>query len=267
MSDPFRQVRPGESLEIPSQVWNSMLDMVRPHGNLSTAGGAEGSGRQAVIIRVKNGSGTDLPRNSVLGLDGPVFTPDDSTDAFLRQPAFRGVEPTTDHRRRYCVLLDPAKDGQFARAFLSGVCQVRVDLVDTSHEFANVVSGVTNRLKSSRYGHAQILWTETDSAYYGYESGQMWALVRLGVTMSSVAVGVATTSISPRSGYGSWGTGSVLLYRRSSGGGVTSTGETITVYNASSEVDAYSHSIEAGDWVSVGWDADGTPWVAPLECP
>jgi hypothetical protein len=266
MADPFRQVRPGESLEIPSQVWNSMLDMVRPHGNLSTAGGTEGSGRQAIIIRVKNGSGTDIPRNSVLGLDGPVFTPDDSTDAFLRQPAFRGVEPTTDHRRRYCVLLDPAKNGQFARAFLSGVCQVKVDLVDSTHEFANCVNATSTHLVSSRHGHAQILWTEAEGAYYGYDTGVMWALVRLGVTMSCVAVGVTASDVTPRDGYSTFGSGLVDLYTSLGLGTVASCSERITAYNVSAD-ESYGVSIPAGKWVSVAWDANGIPWVAPLECP
>lgn len=267
MPDPYRQVRPGESLEIPSQVWNSMVDLVRPHGSLSTSASTEGSGREAIIIRVRNDSGADVPRCGVLGLDGPVFTPDDSEESFLSRATFKATTPDIDlHRRRYCVLLDPAKSGQFARAFLAGVCQVRVNLIDPTHEFANVEDNSRARLKSSRYGHAQILWTEADGAYYAYDTGEMWALVRLGVSMSCVAVGVATTDVSPRSGYGSWGSGSVLLYRRTTAGGVESTGETITAYNASSEVDAYGDSIAAGNWVSVAWDADGTPWVAPLEC-
>lgn len=267
-SDPFRKVRPGESLEISAHAWNAALDTTRIVRELISDATPERFTRQAVVLRVKNESGAAVTRGNVLGLNGPIFTPSDSEDAFLRQPAFRGAAPDVElHRRRYCVMLDPADDGQFGRAFFAGVCQVKVDMLDPSHEFANVVDNETGHLRSSRHGHAQILWTEADGAYYGYDGGVMWALVRLGVTISCIAVGVATTDISPRSGYGSWGSGSVLLYRRTSGGGVESTGETLTVYNASSDVNAYSDSITAGDWVSVAWDADGTPWVAPLECP
>lgn len=265
MPDPFRQVRPGEALEIPSQVWNSMVDVVRPHGTLTTGGRSEATGREAIIIRVLNGTGADLGRCSVIGLDGPVFTPSDNVNAFLRQPAFRGVLPEeTAHKKRYAVLLDPASDGQFARAFLAGVCQVRVDMVDASHQFANIVAGVTGRLKSSRFGHAQILWTESDGSYYGYDTGEMWALVRLGVTTSCFSVGVALEDFQPRGG-GAYGYGTVELYRYS-GGSAVSAGETITAYTASADDDGYGVNIAAGTWVSVAWDADGIPFAAPLEC-
>lgn len=265
MPDPFRKIRPGDSLDIAADAWNAMLDTIRPNGDLSSATGAEGSPRQAVIIRVKNGSGSDLARNSVLGLDGPVFTPDDSTDAFLRQPAFRGVLPEeTAHKRRYGVLLDPAKDGQFARAFLAGVCQVKVDMVDPSHQFANIVAGVTGHMRSSRFGHAQILWTEADGAYYGYDTGVMWTIARLGVTTSCFAIGVATSDFGPRDAYSAFGYGTVALYRYS-GGSIASCNETITAYNASSD-ESYGVSIPTGTWVSVAWDSDGIPFAAPLEC-
>lgn len=265
MGDPFQQVRPGDPIAIPAQAWNAMLDLVRPGGRGFPEMRREGTGREAVVVRLKNESGTDLGQYSVLGLNGPVFTPDDDLDAFLRQPAFRGVLPEeTAHKRRYGVLLDPAADGQFARAFLAGVCQVRVDVVDGSHQFANIVAGVTGRLKSSRFGHAQILWTEADGAYYGYDTGEMWALVRLGVTTSCFSVGVALDDFGARDAYSAFGYGDVALYRYS-GGSIESCGETVTAYNASGD-ETYGVSIAAGTWVSVAWDADGVPFAAPLEC-
>ena len=264
MADPFRKVTPGDALEFPAAAWNAMLDVVRPNRDAASSAGVPTTGREAIIIRVRNDSGSDLDRCSVLGLDAPIFTPTDSEDAFLRQPAFSAVLPEeVAHKRRYCVLLDPAKDGLFARAFLAGVCQVRVDMVDPSHQFAGIVAGVTGRLKSSRFGHAQILWTEADGAYYGYDTGEMWAIVRLGVTTSCVAVGVATSDFQPRDT--AYGYGTVELYRYS-GGSAVSAGETITAYTASGDDNGYGVNIAAGTWVSIAWDSDGTPFAAPLEC-
>ena len=259
MPDPFEKVKPGDSIQIHSTVWNSMLDVVRPNRDTGNGVNKLTSTRGTIILRIKNESGDDLPRGAILGLDGPTFTPTDSEDAFMREPSFSGIVPDIAlHKRRYCVLLDPAADGSFARAFLAGVCQVRVDVIDPAHEFARIEDGETGFLTSSRYGHAQILWREGDEGYgYGYETGEQWALVRLGVTMSCFSVGKVNGSVTARVG-SVLGTGQVDLYR-SDDGAVDGPIETVDVLNVDTLI---------GDdvWVSVAWDADGNAWVAPLQC-
>lgn len=261
-------MNPGDPFEVSAVAWNTLMDVAKSQ----TSFGGRPAGpvaRQSVIIQVKNESGSDLNRNSIVGLVRPVFTPEDSTNAFLREVAFRAVKPDiTLHKRRYAVLLDPAKDGRFARAYVSGICQAKVDMVDTSHEFANIVDAETGHLKSSRHGHAQILWTEGDDGYgsygaYGYDTGVQWAIVRLGVTMSCVAIGKANGAISARSGP-TYGTGRVDLYRSYSGsedGPI----ETIDVLNACADTSP-SGVISSGKYCAVAWDADDVAWVTPIEC-
>lgn len=258
-------MNPGDPFEVAATTWNTLMDVAK---SATSFGGRQAApvSRQATIVRVKNESGHDLTRNKVVGLDGPIFTPTQSENVFLRDVAFRASLPhLPKHLRRYAVLLDPAKDGKFARAYVSGVCQVKVDIKDTSHEFALASDGSGDHLVSSRHGHAQILWCESEDGYYGYDTGIQWALVRLGVTMSCVAIGKAFGDISPRSDT-DFGSGQVDLYR-SALGAIDGPIERIDVLNASADTMTYGAGIDHDKWVSVAWDADDNAWVAPLECP
>ena len=268
MSDPFRKVQSGDSLfPISAVTWNGMIEAAQAEQRRKAIGaGVLDQTRSATIVRVKNESGSNLDRNTILGLHGPLFTPTDSQDAFLRGVTFRGIVPTdTDHKRRYVVMLDPCLDGYFGRAYLAGVCQVKVNVLDTAHQYAIIDTGRTDRLKSSFHGHARILWREGDEGYgYGYETGVQWAIVMLGVTGSSGAIGRAAGDISARSGT-TYGTGNVDLYR-SDGGHSDGPIERVAVLNASQDTMSSGAGIDDGLYVAVEWDADDTAWVSPLEC-
>jgi hypothetical protein len=260
MADDFRHVSPGDELSISARAWNTLLDVAR--STRTGAGSDTGSSRQSGIIKVKNESGGPLPRNAVLGIEDPIFTPGDSSlNAFMREVAFRAKTPDiAKHKRRFCVLLDPAPLDGVVRAYLAGVCPVQVDVGDESHEYATIVDADATHLTSSRYGYAQILWREGDEGYgygAGYTTGLQWAVVRLGAHCPSVAVGKASGGITARSGT-TYGTGSVDIYR-AVGGSADGPVETVEVLNPGT-------SISSGKYVSVGWDMDGTAWVAPLEC-
>jgi len=289
MTDPFAKVAIGDPVRFSAQAWNAMLDAAKGYlrEQHSAVLNPLTTTRSATIIRVKNETGSPLVRGSILGLDGPLFTPaDTSEDIFLREVIFRGTTPTADqHKRRYCVLLEPAGSGtvygydngsQFARAFLSGVCPVKIDIKDISHEYANIDDGNSANLVSSRFGHARILWREGEGPYghfpgsgYGEDTGVQWAIVMLGVTGSCFSVGVANGAISARSGSAP-GSGQVDLYRSGSGSysGATEDGplETIDVLNDSQDTMTSGNGIDDGLRVSVAWDADDVAWVAPLEC-
>lgn len=261
MPDPFKNVQSGDAFSIQADTWNTLMDVAKATQTGPVAGSA--STRQASIIRVKNESGANLPRNSVLGLEDPIFTPGDSSlDAFLREVTFRGATPDIAmHKRRFCVLIDPAPMDVVVRAYVAGVCPVKVDVGDASHEYAGIADAETGNLESSRYGFAQILWREGDEGYGygdGYATGLQWAIVRLGAHCPSVAIGKASGAISARSGT-TFGTGTVDIYR-SEGGDVDGPVETVD------EVKNPGTLISSGKWVSIAWDMDGTVFVAPLEC-
>lgn len=181
MPDPFHKVRPGDDLNVSATAYNAIIDAAQAEQRrqLGNDSDPRTTTRDASIIRVKNGTGSDLPRLSVVGLSTPIFTPTDSLDAFLREVTFRGIVPTSSHLGKFAILLEPAATDQVVRAFVSGVCPVMVDVSDADHTCADVDPTQTDALASSETGTAQILWKEGDDDPV-YATGPQWAVVRFG---------------------------------------------------------------------------------------
>lgn len=260
--DPFSKVAIGDPLQFTAQWYNAATDAAKyfqRKGNLNANSLIQT--RSSTIIRVRNDTESNLDRFAVLGLNDPIFTPDDATvDIYLREVTFKGVVPDINkHKRKYVVTLDPAVQNQVVRAYIAGVCQVLVDQQDEAHEYANIVDTETGHLKSSVHGHARILWREglQGSGYGYYDSGIQWATVMLGVTGSSGAFGKASGAISARSG-ATFGTGNVDIYINNGG---TEDGpiETVAVLNKGT-------AISSGKQVAVEWDSMDDAYVGPLEC-
>ena len=283
MFDPFAKVAIGDPVRFSAQWYNAVTDAGKAYQQKGAFGASSLSQvRDSTIIRVRNDSGSSLPRNSVVGLNGPIFTPTESEDAFLREVTFSvHVPDIAKHRRRFAVLLEPSPTdteayygdsfGRVTRAYLAGLCAVKVEIMDEDHEYANIVDGVTDHLKSSRHGHARILWAEWQDSMsgYGYADSVQWCIVMMGATGSSVAVGKANGDIPARVG-STYGEGQVDIYRSSTGAysGATEDGpiETIQVLNAAADVGSNLGKILSGKYCSLAWDADDVAWVAPLEC-
>lgn len=215
MPDPFRSLIPGDNLPTSVRTWNAMIEA----GKLAAADrfGSRfdplSTTRSSALVRVLNDTGAGLDRCSVVGLDGPVFTPTDSEDAFLREVAFRGVTPTVaDHSGRFAVLLEPIAPDTIGRAWVAGVCPVKVDVIDEAHGYADVTDGDGTKLTSSHIGTAQILWFEGGEVYGPYDTGEQWAIVRLGCRPGDVAIGQVTSTISKATSATRPGIGKVKLY-------------------------------------------------------
>lgn len=237
MPDPFARVRPGDEIGFSSTAWNAMLDAARAEQGRQS--GREvpplTTTRNAAIVRVKNETGADLSRASVVGLHEPIFLPTDDEDAFLREVCFRGVTPTIpDYWGKFAVLLEPAPQNVVVRAYVSGVCPVMVNVVDHDDTHADVEDSQTGRLISAGDGAAQILWREGDEGYgYGYDTGLQWAVVRVG-NRGRRCVAASTSVIGKRSGT-TLGSGTAMLYYLTPSGVMTSTSHDKTVYNMSTE--------------------------------
>jgi hypothetical protein len=174
--------------------WNAIIGAARAHRMReldSGPGRPLTQTRDASIIRVVNATGLDLGRYSVVGLDGPVFTPDDSIEAFLREVAMVAVVPTADHRGKFGVLLSPCPSDptRAARCYVHGVIQVLVDVTDPEHKFAEVEAGNTTNLVSAECGSARILHID-DEPYYG---GLRWGIIRFGTVCGGTSSGGSTT--------------------------------------------------------------------------
>jgi len=178
MGDPFRKAISGQPLRVPARTWNAFLEAARSHRDRQ-----EDLGREARplgdsgIVLVKNATGSDVGRFSVLGIDGVLITPEDNEAEFLSRTALTGVTPTTDHRGRFVVLLEPLRGGVLGRAVVTGPAPVQINVNHEDHGWADVKEGDATQLESARTGAALVLWKESGT-------GTKWAVVLLGAPRS-----------------------------------------------------------------------------------
>ena len=79
MGDAFRKVLPGQEIAIPAEAYNAFVDAARSIRNKQDLAQLVATWvRQSGIIKVRNQSGSDLDRFSVLGVDSPVVSPADN---------------------------------------------------------------------------------------------------------------------------------------------------------------------------------------------
>lgn len=196
MGDTFKKVQSGDPLRIPAETFNTFIDAARDFKarRQSRTRESQVEFRQTGIIPVKNNSGADRERFDVVGIDRPIFTPNDSLTSFQNQVSLVGVTPTeADHFGKFAVLLEPLPPGRIGMACISGVCVVRLCVEDASHEFADIDDGQASNLKTGTTGSAFILWREASSGgYCGYGygyGGLVWAVVRLSNISEKPATG------------------------------------------------------------------------------
>jgi len=174
MGDHLKKVRPGQPLDIPAATFNTFVDAARDYlqRQQATSGKPTQSFRQTGIVPVKNASGADAARFTVLGIDSPILSPSEAPDSFANQVAFVGVTATASHAGKFVVLLEPIADGEIGKACVAGVCPAVVNVTDAGHQFADIAAGQPV-LASCASGSALILWKDSGT-------GLKWAVVRLG---------------------------------------------------------------------------------------
>jgi hypothetical protein len=173
----FNKATPGQDLNIPAATWNELVNMLiwwRGQGPASRQ--PIPRVRELDTIRLRNDSGEDLDAFRVLGLDEPLFTPEDDEDDFKFRWRMKGVMPErAAHYRRFAVLLEPAPEDAIVEAAVDGVVCTLLDVVDEHHTHADVVDDET-LLRTDVCGGAKILWKEDGV-------GEKWALVQLGAPL------------------------------------------------------------------------------------
>ena len=175
MGDAYKKVQTGQPLAIPAEAYNAFIDAASDFQSRqrSRTQDAKQGFRQTGIVRLKNESGSDRDRFAVLGVDGPIISPDDNLDSFRNEVTLVGVVPASeDHTGRYAILLEPIRTGGIGSAVVAGVAIVKVDVKEECHAFAEIAGGQTTHLQSGTKGSAVILWKETGS-------GVKWAVVRI----------------------------------------------------------------------------------------
>jgi hypothetical protein len=179
VGDTLKKVQPGDPLRIPASTFNTLIDVARDH-----LANRQNATRQpvlalpppGVILTIRNDSGSDCGRFEVLGLDEPVFPPEDNTADFSRGPVMSCVYPVDpDHLGAFVVLLEPIAAGAVGRAMVQGAVYVQVQIDDLDKaDWADITDGEPGYLTATDSGSARILW------YDGEEVGTLWCVCLLG---------------------------------------------------------------------------------------
>ena len=186
MGDSFRKVQTGHKLRIPAAAYNAFIDAAHDlrDRQLNQGRTPQPAHRVSGVVLLKNASGADQDRFAVLGIDAPIILPGDSEsggheEEFKRQVALSCVVPVVPtHTGRFVILAEPLADGAIGRAYVVGVCVVRLRV---SHNLntgmqADVVDNDSTVLELNAGGGAQVIWREEVTT----SPGECWAIVRLG---------------------------------------------------------------------------------------
>ncbi len=200
MAGPLNKVRSGDPLTIPAATFNAFVDTALEHQRRqhSATKERERTARPAGLVPVRNESGGDRGRFDVLGITGPVLTPTENLDAFKNRVVLHGGVPQASNAGRFVVLAEPIAAGAIGRAFVDGVCPVRVEMDDESHGFADVAAGETDTLRSAASGTAQLLWVQPQEARD--DPAIAWTIVRIGGGGGGSSVAVMFAEVQSASG-------------------------------------------------------------------
>lgn len=189
--DPLRKVRSGDRLVIPARAYNGFIDAARDfqERQRNSLSNSTQSPSKNGIVFLKNSTGSDLNQFSVVGIDGPLFGPDDNEDEFRHNVSLKGVTPDiASHYVAYAVTQEPIATGKIGKAMVAGMTVVQLEVKDDDHMYAVMVDGDTGKLQSSKTGTAQIQWKK------GAKGETDWALVALGASPTLVSWGKATSN-------------------------------------------------------------------------
>lgn len=176
--DAFRKVIAGSPLQISARAWSVLMEMAQWYLSARSSGaGLGGVNQSAGIVSVRNDTGGDLDRFSVVGVSEPIIGSTDHLQRFKNRVTLVGEEPgDPEHWGRIAVLQEPVADGKIGRAVVSGITVVKVSSYDGNHGFADIDDGQTGHLKSCCLGSARIIWKQ--SGVSARTPG--WAVVLLG---------------------------------------------------------------------------------------
>ena len=161
----------GQRFSFPARLYTAVVALVKAWkaGDLDKPSSNRSSGH---TLRIRNDSGGDLSQFGVLGIDGVVFNESDNSNEFKANPTLKGSTPViATHAGNFAVLLEPCKDGKFARCVISGHCVVQVDMIDADDNWCDVKASNAN-LSSYGAGSAQIIHKPSGT-------GVKWCVVNL----------------------------------------------------------------------------------------
>jgi len=198
--DPFRRVQPGQPLQIPAAAYNAFLDASAAYQRNQQTG-VRSSGpelRSSTLIRVRNESNRDLKQFEVLGIDAPIFEPQDSLNAFRREVSFRGVLPDEqEHSGRFVVLQEPLPKNQVGLAVVVGLTIARLHDPENGPQgdYADCRHGEVTSVRRRSKPIAPIVWADEELG----DENLRWVIIHL--NPQPVRPTTTTTTCSPTNGF------------------------------------------------------------------
>jgi hypothetical protein len=195
MAEPFRKVQPGDPLRIPADAWNALMDLSQfqrnqRHNQLSDS---EGTSRQTTLAKVRNQTGVDLDRFSIVALGSPIVSPTDNLNEFKNQSNFQGLLPSANTKSRFGVLLEPLGENRIGTAVVSGCVIARVSVGMQVYDCVETVPGEPSFLRNVPHGPASVMWMESTGSI-------RWAVIRFDNANYEEVVFI-TSNIPDASGY------------------------------------------------------------------
>lgn len=181
-ADPLIQVNAGTPWRPSAATHNALVNAARKVNDQSNhTGGRPGSDAPLQTILIKNQSADNVPQYGVLELSQPVILPADNLGEFKSRVVMTAERSITTTMGRFCITAEPIPSGGIGRAFVSGICPVKIDVTNENHRFAQPYALPTQML-SKTTGPAKIIWKESGI-------GIKWALIQKSTEPDSGGVG------------------------------------------------------------------------------
>ncbi len=201
MGDPLRQVASGEPIDIAATAWNRIVRAALwvEGQQRGSGGGRIKTGQDLGRATVKNGSGVDIDRFGVLGIDSVPYTHEDNATRFLSDSIyFTGDKPTWKRPQSYAIAQEPIADGEYGLCQFVGLTQCRL-IGSEKIKSCGAVSDSVAYLSTLRGGSATVLYDAGDS---GSPTTERWGIVCLGGATGLRVQGVLSDNLlAPSNGW------------------------------------------------------------------
>jgi len=161
--------------DISVSAYNDMLDMLRWWKQTQRNGGqgSFSSDYNQGVFLCKNASGGDLPAFSVVGINGPLFTPTYNLQEFKNKTVLTASTPDADyHTKKFGVLLNPCSNNGIARVCVCGLTPVQLSVQSEDDTICGIADGYSTHLITGS-GETPIIWKDSGT-------GTKWGLVFIG---------------------------------------------------------------------------------------
>lgn len=190
----LRKVHNGQKLKIPAGSYNAMIDAAEYYRKqLHDVGqSSHNSALNNNIVLIKNNTGGNINRFSILGIGGSEIDP--ANENFQNSTAFTGNFPSwANHTNgRFVITTEPIAAGKFGHAYICGISVVLIDVIAETHYCADIIGGNTDNLQSCKLGAAIILYKQAGT-------GLKWAVIKFGIVPPVLVQRAKVTGFGPTS--------------------------------------------------------------------